>query len=215
MLDKTVNGYNGLPVQIAHFKQRAADTLAILLPGLGYTNQAPLLYYSLRVFLNRGYDVLQINYNYQSNSYKALSNEEFDSSLKFDVKATVDEVLESNVYQSFYLTGKSLGTIGLASELAHREQFQSAKAIWLTPLITREEVFQAMAHGKNKGMQFIGDHDPYYVKERFHKILENKNISSKLIEGADHSLEDAGNLQRSMRLLNEIIKDIEGFLDLQ
>ncbi|MGG3572984.1 hypothetical protein ABES25_02705 [Bacillus gobiensis] len=60
ILDKTVNGYNGLPVQIAHFKQRTAGTLAILLPGLGYTNQAPLLYYSLRVFLNRGYDVLEV-----------------------------------------------------------------------------------------------------------------------------------------------------------
>lgn len=66
------------------------------------------------------------------------------------MKAVLDNFLEAKVYEDFCLIGKSLGTIAMSSEL-HREAFKNAKAIWLTPLIQREDVLHAMVSSEQKG----------------------------------------------------------------
>lgn len=60
-----------------------------------------------------------------------------------DVKTVLDEVLPNKTYENYCLIGKSLGTIAMSYEL-NRECFKNTKAIWLTPLIQREDVLSAM-----------------------------------------------------------------------
>lgn len=43
-----------------------SDTLAVILPGIGYTADRPLLDYSKKLALELGYDVLQIEYGFQA-----------------------------------------------------------------------------------------------------------------------------------------------------
>ena len=50
-----------------------SNNLAILLPGAGYTVQAPLLHYSTGVFINKAYDVLHSNYQYNDKFYDDFS----------------------------------------------------------------------------------------------------------------------------------------------
>ena len=156
-----------------------SKNLVIMLPGAGYSAQAPLFHYSTGVFLNKSFDVLQINYSYNDKFYDNFSIDEISDAIKHDVKVVIDKVLDDKSYESFYLIGKSLGTIAMTSELK-RNIFKDAKAVWLTPLLQRDDVFEAMVEGKNSGICFIGDDDQHYNSERYEQLVKNENIVSRL-----------------------------------
>lgn len=207
---ETVKGYKGLDVPLTLLSGSDEDSskLAIILPGVGYTTQAPLLHYSTGVFLHKSFDVLQVNYQYNNKLYKDFT--EVSEAIKIDVKTVLDEVLTNKTYENYYLIGKSLGTIAMCSEL-NRECFENAKAIWLTPLIQREDVFTAMVGSKNKGLCIIGDKDPCYIEERYSKIIENPNITATLISNVNHSLEYDESVVESIDVLKNVTTLIEQF----
>lgn len=206
---KTVKGYKDLDIPFTILsKESSSKNLAIILPGMGYTSQAPLLHYSTGVFINKSFDVLHVNYQYNNKAYDGFN--EISKAIKVDVKNVIDFVLTNKTYENFYLIGKSVGTIAMSSELT-RETFKNAKAIWLTPLIQREDVLHAMVKSKNKGLCMIGDKDPCYFEERYVKVVENSNITSKLIPNVNHSLEYGENAVESIGVLKNVINDIAQF----
>lgn len=208
---RTVKGYKELDIPFTILSRNEdSKHLAIILPGEGYTTQGPLLHYSTGVFLHKSYDVLQVNYQYKNKVYDDFTIEEISEAIKLDVKTVFDDVLTNKTYENFYLIGKSLGTIAMSYEL-NRECFKYAKAIWLTPLIQREDVLGAMVRSKNKGLCIIGDKDSFYTEERYSKVIENPNITSKLILNVNHSLEYDGNAVESIDVLKSVIADIEQF----
>ena len=208
---QSVKGYKGLDIPFTILsRSEDSNNLAIILPGVGYTTQAPLLHDSTGVFLNKSFDVLQVNYQYNKKIYDDFTMEEISEAIKFDVKTVLDDVLTSKTYENYYLIGKSLGTIAMSYELK-RECFKNAKAIWLTPLIQREDVLSAMIKGENKSLCIIGDKDPYYIEERYSKVIENPNITSKLIPNVNHSLEYDEDAVESIDVLKSVIAEIEQF----
>ncbi|UCZ54961.1 alpha/beta hydrolase [Bacillus shivajii] len=208
---KIVKGYKEIDVPYTLLSKGGGSTkLAIILPGAGYTAQAPLLHYSTGVFVNKSYDVLQVNYQYNSKVYEDYTIEEISQAIKLDVKTVIDDVLMNKSYENLILIGKSLGTIAMSSEL-NRENLKGAKAIWMTPLIQREEVLQAIINSKNKGLCIIGSEDHCYTEERFANVLENRNITTKLIPGVNHSLEYDEKAVESIDVLKSVINDIDQF----
>ncbi|HEX7066052.1 MAG TPA: hypothetical protein VF199_13360 [Bacillales bacterium] len=117
--------------------------------------------------------------------YDGFSFEELGKAIKFDVNAVLDYVLADKSYENYYLIGKSLGTIAMGS-LLDRDGFENAKAIWMTPLIHRDDVLNEMVRCKNKGLCIIGDKDPCYSKERYDRVVENSNITPRLIPLVNH-----------------------------
>lgn len=184
--------------------------IAILLPGAGYTAQAPLLHYSTGVFLNKSFDVLQVNYSYNNKSYDNLSMDEIAEAIKHDVRAVIDKVLNNNSYEYFYLIGKSLGTIAMTSELK-REKLNIAKAVWLTPLLQRDDVFETLLKGKNRGLCFIGDSDHHYNAERYKHLVSNTNIVSRLFPNVNHSLQYESDPVNPIDVLKSVVKEINEF----
>jgi len=187
-----------------------ASKLAILLPGAGYTAQAPLLHYATGVFLHKSVDVLQVNYTYNDKFYDSFTMEELVEAIKYDVDAVIHKVLEKNSYEGYYVVGKSLGTIAMAS-LVDREIFHNAKAVWLTPLLNRDDVFESMLHSRNERLCFIGDDDTHYNAERYLQFANNPKLVTKLLAGADHSLQYKSDPVRSIDLLKTVIKEIDEF----
>ncbi|MGM0841624.1 MAG: hypothetical protein ACQEWE_12895 [Bacillota bacterium] len=97
-----IKGYGDIDVPYTLISQgEEAEGIAIFLPGLGYTVQAPLLHYSTGIYLNKGYDVLHINYQYNSADYEGFSIEEVDDALKHDVKEVIDQVLQEKTIHVF------------------------------------------------------------------------------------------------------------------
>jgi len=204
-----IKGYKGKDIDYTVLStDEHASKLAILLPGAGYTAQAPLLHYSTGVFSHKSVDVLQVNYTYNDRFYDSFTMDELVEAIKHDVGTVIDKVLEENSYDGYYLVGKSLGTIAMAS-LLDKEIFHNAKAVWLTPLLNRDDVFESMLHSRNESLCFIGDDDTHYNAERYRQFANNPKLVSRLLEGADHSLQYKGDPVRSIDLLKTVIKEID------
>jgi hypothetical protein len=185
--------------------------LAIFFPGIGYTVMGPLLHYPTGMFLNEGWDVLHINYQYNPDELKELTDQEFDEMLLSDCKTVIDTVLEAKTYESYCLLAKSLGTIPLSNELK-REAFKDAAAIWLTPLLKEEMVCRAMKESNHKGLCFIGDRDPHNIEERIEELSSNQQLKLHLIPDANHSLEHDFHVLNSMEIHKKIMTALDKFI---
>jgi hypothetical protein len=207
----SVKGYKeiGVPFTLIS-KEENSKNLAIFLPGAGYTEQSPLFHYSKDIFINKSFDVLQVKYQYNEKAYEEFSIEELSEAIKYDVRTVLDKALNDTSYENYYIIGKSLGTIAMSSELS-REIFSEAKAVWLTPLIQRDDVFDSMVRSKNRGLCFIGDNDHCYIEERYNQLLNNSNIVSRLYPNVNHSMEYDNNAVESIDVLKSVINDIRQF----
>ncbi|MCM3609690.1 alpha/beta hydrolase [Planococcus sp. MERTA32b] len=204
----SIEGYKGYAVQYLHIRQEeVSDRLAVMLPGAGYTSQAPLFHYATDIYLQKGYDVLNVNYRYNDEFYDDFTMEELSEAIRFDVAKVIDHVLAESSYKKFCLIGKSLGTIALASEL-QRPLFHEAKAIWLTPLVKRPDVFDAMQTLPNRALGFIGDEDPNYIPERWNQLEANPQMTLRLVPGTEHSLEMPGKTLASIEIMKDIMAEI-------
>lgn len=136
--------------------------------------------------------------------------EELSEAIKHDVRTVIDNILRNSEYETFYLIGKSLGTIALTSELK-REIFKEAKVVWLTPLIHRDDVLNTMVNSNNKGLSFIGDNDRCYTAARCSQLMNNTNLVSKLFPNINHSMEYDNDPVKSIDVLRTVIEEINRF----
>lgn len=193
-------------------KEKGAKSLAILLPGAGYSVQSPLFHYATGLFLKRGIDVLQVNYQYNDAFYDSFTMDEITKAITHDVHEVIDQVISTDSYDNFFLIGKSLGTIAMSSELK-RDVFHSANAIWLTPLLQRKDVSDAMITCKNKSICIIGDADPCYKEDRFKEVNENPVFTTRLISDADHALQYRDDVLGSIDVLKSVIDTLDQWVD--
>lgn len=182
------------------------NRLVIVLPGAGYTTQAPLLHYTTGVFYSKGFDVLHINYKFSREEMSALNERDFAR----DVQLAIDNATSNKKYSNYYIVAKSIGTIALSYMLAH-PILKDAKVIWLTPLLQRDDVFKAMANSENKGLCIIGDKDSCFIEERFEKLKNNQDLRLKVVEGGNHALELDKEPIQSIEILKSVISAINEF----
>lgn len=208
----SVEGYKNMSVPFTLVSKEAdSKNLVVFLPGAAYTVQSPAFHYSQKIFLEKAFDILQVNYRYNDKSYDEFTMEELSEAIKFDIKTVLDEVLKDTSYEKFYLVGKSLGTIAMSSIL-DRNIFKEANTIWLTPLLHRDDVFTAMVNSENRGLCIIGDNDRCYVKERFNELKAKPNIMATMLPNVNHSLEYDYNMVESIDVLKSLINDIQEFV---
>ena len=141
----TIHGYSGKPVPNLFARQRGdASTLAVLLPGQGYTARMPLFYYAEQIALERGWDVLSVDYAYPPLAYDgdpAVRARRLDArkrEIEADVDAAFDVGLGQRDYDRVVLVGKSLGTRAMV-HLLSRGLGQDVWNVWLTPLINEPQ----------------------------------------------------------------------------
>jgi hypothetical protein len=211
MIKNSVAGYKEKPVDYLLFKQdKHSNSIAVMFPGRGYTAQAPLFHYSTGVFLNQGFDVLHVNYDYTTEESNTMSLDEHITQITEDVKAVMDRVLKNHSYKNHTLIGKSIGTIALSS-IVDRDEFTKAKVIWLTPLLQLDIVFDKMMESLPLGLCIIGDKDPCYILERYDQLCTKENLSCMLVLGTEHSLNYADNPIESIEVLKRVITEISKF----
>lgn len=187
--------------------KKTSNTLAILLPGLGYTNQAPLLFYTTSIIASKGYEVLQVNYKYSREEMSTLKEGDFtDAILK-----VIHHIIEKQDYEHYILVAKSMGTIALPY-LLENPLFQSAKVVWQTPLLQREDVYKSLRITKNRGLLFIGDKDPCYIEERVSFLHSRTNLALHIIENGDHALELNNDVFASIEIISDIVRKIDDFI---
>ena len=193
---------------ISLFEQKEeTNNLAIILPGAGYTTKAPLLHYTTGLFHTKGFDVLHINYTFIRKEISDLNVRDFAS----DVLLSIESAIKGKKYNNYYLVAKSIGTKAIRY-LIDNLKLKNAKIIWLTPLLQNDDVFNTMVNGNNKGLCVIGDRDSCYIVDRFEKLKNNQNLTLKVVEGGNHSLDLEEDPIQSIDILKGVISDINNFL---
>lgn len=206
-------GYQNLDISYTLLRSNnKTKQLAILLPGAEYSIEMPLFHYITSMYINNNIDVLHIKYCYDHNLGNIKSKEDLINALKHDVNTVITKVLNQYKYEHFQLISKSLGTIALSSLVA-KQEFKTAKLIWLTPLLKNDEVFQTMKNCSHKSLSIIGNVDPNYHENRFNSVKENENMTAKLIIGTNQSLERSDSLMESLNILKKIMLEIAAFVD--
>jgi hypothetical protein len=203
--DNAKSTNRNIPFKLYKQKEKS-NSLTIILPGAGYTTQAPLLHYTTGMMIKKGSDVLLVNYDYSRVVLSSLGEDEITS----DVQAVIDTILKDNDYTNFTIVAKSIGTIAL-TYLLKNPIFHSAKTIWLTPLLQRNDVYNALLNHKNKALCIIGDKDPCYIYEKFEEIKNNNKLKTSLIEGVNHSLEFESDMFKSIEVLKDVMVKIDEF----
>ncbi len=206
----SITGYAGKNVPNRFFRQGgAAPTLAVLFPGMNYSCDMPLLFYPLKLLLDRGAEVLQVRADYTVPAYRSLPPEERSAWLAADAQAAVQAARQQGKYSKLVLVGKSIGTIALA-HLAPLEP--EAVSIWLTPLLHNPLVVSAAEHNRGAALFVAGTDDDLYDAAALERIQAATRADAELIRGGDHSLEVEGNFFASLKALDQVMQAIAGFL---
>ncbi|MEH6945014.1 alpha/beta hydrolase, partial [Bacillus sp. JJ722] len=121
-----------------------------------------------------------------------------------DVQLAIDNAIKNKKYSNYYVVAKSIGTIAL-SYLLNNTMLKDAKVVWLTPLLQRDDVFNAMVNSDNKGLCIIGDKDSCFIVERIEKLKNNLNLILKVVDSGNHSLELDEEPIKSIEILKSVI----------
>ncbi len=211
-------GHGEKPVPNLYMRQaEGASILCLMLPGLNYTCDMPLLYYPANLLLQRGADVLQVKADYNVPAFQAASGEERIRWLYGDAAGALHAGLAQRNYSQVVLVGKSIGTLSLAALIANQvapgSLFENVVFLWLTPLLHQPALVSAALACKSPALFVVGTGDRTYDPQALARIRQATGAEALFVEGGDHRLEIAGDLHRSLEAMGDILRGIAVFLD--
>ena len=191
--------------------QTPSDRLALIFPGLRYTCDMPLLYFSAKLLLERGCDVIQLWIDSDTPDFQGISQAELtQQSLEYS-QALLTAGKNGGAYKDLLLVGKSLGTLTMTLLLTNDQAFLNETTIWFTPLLNLPPVSQVMLSLSSPTFVAGGDADPTFEQEAVSQIKAMPNTTLTVLKDANHSLEIPGDSIRSLQNLSQVMIDLAAF----
>jgi pimeloyl-ACP methyl ester carboxylesterase len=191
----------------------SASGVAVLLPGLRYSNDMPMLYYPARCLLNKGFDILQVNADYATDQFSQSSPDRQIDWLEGDAWAAVQAARSQREYQHLLLVAKSIGTLAMSMLLLNHPELRTGVTIWLTPLFRLPLVEQATQQLNGPALFVAGTGDSTFDPERLEFLQNTIQAEALIFPRADHSLEIPGDLMGSIENLQQMVRGLTGFVD--
>lgn len=177
--------------------------IAVFFPGIGYTCDKPLLYYSRTIANERGFDKL-INISYKTDVKLDVTNIESVAAILYKQAESELESVVWSEYDEIVFFAKSIGTV-IACEYAFRHQI-SPKQVLFTPL---SETYE---HNPKNAIAFSGTKDQWTDHREVVRKSREMNIPIYVTEGANHSLE-CKLLPKDIDIIKEVINLVIRFID--
>ena len=180
---------------------------AVIFPGVGYTKDRPLLYYSGRQAVRYGYDLVQIEFGPIKWSKEELKDRDFLLTTLDKCIAITDKALQNTGDLSdgeVVFISKSIGTV-VATAYAKKNGIR-AKQICFSPLEMIDEYVD-----DEGATLFYGNADPYADCRAIEEIAARKRLATYCVDGGNHSLEtgdfatDADNLKDMILYISDHI----------
>jgi len=189
-----ISGYQARSIANVLIQQpQVTSTLAVIFPGVNYSCDMPLLYYTARLLGQRNSDVLNLHTEYSQPEYRSLPAAQRAEWISTDATAGVEAALAHREYQKLILIGKSIGTLSLATLIG-------------------QEIGAAMRF-QGPALYISGTGDDLYEADNLNRIKQATRAESLIIEGANHSMEIPGKMEDSLQVLKQVITRIGSFLD--
>lgn len=167
---------------------------AVLLPGVRYFSQAPLLWFAREAAQARGWSALEL-------SERAPPDQD-----PFDwMRDRASRALAATEARTTVVIGKSLASAA-APLVAERD----LPAVWLTPLLIRPDVVRALAAARAPALLVGSTADPSWSdgERPANEVLEVLEL-----DGLDHSLQVAGDAAASLDVLRRVTERVGDFLE--
>ena len=169
--------------------------IAIILPGMGYKMDKPLLYYSSKIVQGMGYELIFVEYHDLPEKTRGdVSKAKSAADIAYEQTEEQLAGVEFSEYEDVLFIGKSIGTI-IAAKYVH-EHDTDARQIWYTPL---EATFK---FDSKNAIAFFGEADQWSDLNSVKKIAEEQGVKLWTYPECNHSLESP-----------DIIKNIEYMKD--
>jgi hypothetical protein len=169
------------------------DRRVVLLPGARYLSQAPLLWFAREAAQAQGWSVAELDETAPEN------RDPFDW-----MPARASQVLDETDARHVCVVGKSLGSVA-APLVADR----GLPAVWLTPLLGRPEVVDALARSAAPALAIGSPDDPTWGDGA---LPENPTLETLELPGLDHSLQVNGDPRASLDVLGLVVERVGAFL---
>jgi hypothetical protein len=164
---------------------------AVLLPGVRYFSQAPLLWFAREEAQGRGWSVVEVE-------ERAPDGEDpFEWMLGQTERALAATSAELTV-----VVGKSLGSVAAT--------MVDGPAIWLTPLLNRAEIAAALAAAGSPALLVGSPADPSWGEG---ELPDNPLLEVFELPGLDHSLQVSGDPLASLDVLRDVTLRVGAFYD--
>jgi hypothetical protein len=169
------------------------DRCVVLLPGVRYFSQAPLLWFAREAASAAGWSVLEL-------SERAPA----DADPFAWMRGRAESALAAAGAGRVAVIGKSLGSAA-APLVAER----GLAAVWLTPLLVRPDVVAGLEAARAPALMVGSDADPSWAdgQQPANDLLERVEL-----RGLDHSLQVERDPLASLEVLGEVTERISRFL---
>jgi hypothetical protein len=213
-LSLDVKGHASAPLPNRFLKQTGESrTLAVMLPGLNYSCDNPLFFYTTSICISHSIDVLQLWANYNDSAFQSLPDKGQLRWLVEDATALIAAGRAQRDYAHLILVGKSIGTLTLGALFGDSDTYSNAHAIWFTPLMRYPVVIRGMSRARPNSLFIGGGADRSLDTNLLGNMPRISHRESIIIDGADHSLQIPGDLPRSLDAMKQIVTEVETFIN--
>ncbi len=179
---------------------QGAQSWAIVLPGAGYSAQAPLLWYARRAVMAAGRNAVVVTDTFDRERDEAVSWVEERAAAALSHVAAMDP--------HPLLVAKSITSLATPFAAVH-----GLPAVWLTPLIAKaspasEAVLRGLRSSSKPRLLVGGTADPSWDGAAL-SAMSNADVLE--LPRADHSLELAGDVGASLEYLRQVTDAIHTF----
>lgn len=178
--------------------------IACLFPGIGYTCDKPLLYYSWKLLKGLGWEILPVPYSGFPANVKG-NPEKMQQCAHMALEQAESQLQETDwsEYEDILFIGKSVGTVVCAA-YAVRHGLR-CRQILFTPV---EATFQFA--GRN-AIVFHGTADPWANTAAIRESCRRLSLPLYETEGANHSLE-TGNVDLDIQEMRKVMQTVKEFV---
>jgi hypothetical protein len=163
---------------------------AVVLPGIRYFSQAPLLWFAREVAQAHGWSVVEVD-------ERAPAGEEPFGWMLGQAERALEEASEADTVA---VIGKSLGSIAATR--------WSGPAVWLTPLLDRADVVEALADTTAPTLLVGSPDDPTWGDGA---VPQNAAIEVLELPRLDHALQVNGDPMASLDALRDVTARVSSF----
>ena len=164
---------------------------AVLLPGIRYFSQAPLLWFAREAAQADGWSVVEVD-------ERAPGDQEPFEWMRGQAQRALEAASGAELV---VVMGKSLGSVAVP--------MVSGPAVWLTPLLNQPEIVDALASATAPTLLVGSTADPTWSEGTLpdHSALEVLEL-----DGLDHSLQVSGDPLASLDVLRDVTARVGAFL---
>ena len=178
--------------------------IACLFPGIGYTCDKPLLYYSWKLLAGLGWEIVPVRYSGFPSGVKGNPEKmEQSARMALDQAEEILGKIDWSEYSGILFIGKSVGTV-VSCAYAARHHI-ACRQILFTPV---EATFR---FASRSCIVFHGTQDPWADTKKIEEGCRELGIELYETERANHSLEtgdvdmDIQTMQKTMKIVREFV----------